>query len=128
MKKIVGVLSVFASLTLASSALAAGIVVHNGQNITLPCVVTGSVSVQAGGTVRTDPGCGSTTIQGSLDIHPGGTAQLCNTTVTGSLIARQVTASSFFAGGTVGGSTRNDGSLNTSGSCWWQCGSPGCGS
>jgi len=118
MKKLVGMAGLLGSLVLCSVALAAGIVVHNGETVTLPCTVTGSVSVQAGGTVQSG-NCSSTTIQGSLDIHPGGTARLCNTTVTGSLVARQVGDGSYFSGGTVKGSTRNDGSLSTSGPCGW---------
>jgi hypothetical protein len=117
MKKLVGLFGLLASLAFCSMALAAGLIVHSGETVTLPCNVPGTVIVESGGTVITDASCGSTTIQGSLDIHPGGTAQLCNTRVNGSLIARQVGAGSYFAGGSVGGANRNDGSLTTSPVC-----------
>jgi hypothetical protein len=115
MKKVLGVFGVLASLVFCGVALATGIIVHSGQTVTLPCVVSGSVIVEAGGTVQTG-NCSSTTIQGTLDLHPGSTAHLCNVNVAGSLIARQVNSGSFFTG-TVSGANRNDGSLSTTGYC-----------
>ncbi len=117
MKKVLGVIGLLASLAFCSVALATGIIVHNGQTVTLPCVVSGSVTVDAGGTVQTGD-CSQTTIQGTLDLHPGSTAHLCNVSVGGSLLARQVNSGSFFTG-TVTGANRNDGSLSTAG-----CGQP----
>ncbi len=117
MKKLVGLLGLLASLAFCGVALASGLIVHNGQDVMLPCNVSGTVIVESGGTIRSDPGCSSTTIQGSLDIKPGGTALLCNTRVNGSLVATQAAAGSYFAGGSVGGANRNDGSLLTSSSC-----------
>jgi len=117
MKKFVGVIGLLGSLALCSVAIATGLIVHGGQNVTLPCVVTGSVIVDAGGSIDDNDACSSTSIQGSLDIHPGGRAELCNTHVAGALIVRQAAAGSYFAHGTVSGATRNDGSLSTTRGC-----------
>jgi hypothetical protein len=104
-------------LALGGTAVAAGpVIVKGGQKVTLPCTVNGSVVVDAGGSVATNPDCSTTTIRGTLDIHPGGSAGICHATITGALLAHRVVAGTFVDASTVRAATSNDGSLSISSS------------
>jgi hypothetical protein len=112
MKRLVAVVGAVGAVALGSPAFASAgaVIVHNGQHVTLPCVVTGAVDVKAGGSAFT--GCeGHTVIQGTLDAQPGSQIGICNATVDGAFIARGLAFPSLFGESNVLGHTSVDGSL-----------------
>jgi hypothetical protein len=112
MKRLVAVIGSVGVVALWSPAFAAAgaIIVHNGQSVTLPCLVTGAVDVQAGGSAST--GCeGLTTIEGTVDAAPGSQIDFCDATIEGSLLARSLVSPSLLGESTVRGATRADASL-----------------